>query len=895
MKRVVVALGILLTVAAPPLVAQAPAAGQAQLRVIVLDQTGAGVPGVTVTVTAATGLLAKAVADQRGIATLSGLSIGDVQLHAELQGFVPYDAMLTLRRGANSQNVTLNIQGFQEQVVVDESAVRVESGAAETSKVLDESQIDQLPDDPDELQALLEQMAGGTGAVFRVNGFTGGRLPNREDIRQIRFRTNSFAADNHDAGRVQIEIVTRPNVRTWNGNMNANVRNSIFNARDAFAATKTPQNTARFGGGLRGPIVAGKTSLRLNVEGAQSTTAANIYALNPDGSRRLGFVASPNRQTNATVGIEHALTRNQTLRAEYQWRENTSRNGGVGGFNLPERATSRDNHNGQTRVQVQGLFGRSTVNELHVELTSAETRQSSASTAASINVLDAFNAGGAGVNSRAHNRTFEVADNLDFTIGRTHAMRVGFQVDGGRYSNFDARNAAGTFTFTSLDAFAAGTPLQFTQRLGEVNTSFMAYQGALYWQDDIRTTRTLTISTGVREEMQSLINNKIHLMPRLGFTYSPRNSKTVVRGGYGLFYDWYDSNLYDQTLRVNGIAQRDLRVNCPGYPDPFAPSLDASCRDGLGSGVPLIQPGGRIQASPNLKLPHIHQAAVSLERPLTTNLRTLVSFQTLRGRNLMRARDINTPDPVTRLRPEPTIGSVTQFESTGRSARDTLNVNLAYSVPRRQINLALNYALGRYRNHADSPTQLPVDSYRPDAEWGPSSQDIRHRLQTNLFLPPMFGFRTAINGLIYQSGAPYNTTTGRDDNHDLVINDRPLDASGTMVGRNSARGSARWGDLSLRLTRAIAFGLPRVNGAVRDGAPQAALALQQGGRGGGGARGGAQGANMRFNLEMFAEADNVLNRVNFTNYAGTMTSRLFGQPTAASPARRIQVGMQFRF
>jgi hypothetical protein len=249
----------------------------------------------------------------------------------------------------------------------------------------------------------------------------------------------------------------------------------------------------------------------------------------------------------------------------------------------------------------------------------------------------------------------------------------------------------------------------------------------------------------------------------------------------------------------------------------------------------------------------------------------------------MRARDINTPDPITGLRPEPAISSVTQFESTGGSARDSFNVNIGYAIPRRQMNLGMNYTLARYRNHADNATQLPVDSYRPDLEWGPSSQDIRHRVQANLFLPPVRGFRLTLNGLVYQSGAPYNITTGVDDNHDLVINDRPLDATGKTIGRNSARGAARWGDISMRLGRAFVFG----------GSPP--RAQQQGGPRGGGGGGGFQQANARFNLEFFAQADNVLNRVNFINYAGTMTSRLFGQPTAASQARRVQLGFQFRF
>jgi hypothetical protein len=863
------ALALVALCVAWPLLAQAPspATAPAQLRIVVLDETGAGIPSARIMVSTPAGTPVNATAGERGIALIAGLPIGNVQLRIDAQGFATYASPLTLRRGANNQTITLKIEGFQEQVVVDDAAATQASGSAETTKVLDETVIEQLPDDPEELQALLEQMAGGVGAAFRVNGFTGGRLPNREDIRQIRFRTNSFAADNHDAGRVQVEIITRPAVQAWTGNLNANFRNDVFNARDAFAATKTPQNIARIGGGIRGPIKARKTSLRLNLDRNEANNASNIYALTPDGTPLLGFISSRSHNTFGTIGIEHALTDMQTLRVDYQRQQNVARNGGVGGFNLPERAINRDNGNGQLRTQVQGLFGRSTLNEFRVEFRDVWNHQVSVSTAPSVNVLDAFNAGGSGVNTRSSQRTFDASDNLDFTIGRKHATRVGFELFGGRYRYSDARNAAGTFTFSSLEAYRAGTPLQFTQRLGEVQTSFTAYQAAFYWQDDIRTSRTLTISVGIRQEMQSLIADKLNLMPRLGLTYSPRSSKTIIRGGYGLFYDWYESNLYDQTLRVNGIAQRDVRVNCPGYPDAFASSADASCRAALG-GVPVIQPGGRIQASRHLDMPHMHQASASIERPIGTNLRTMVSYQLLRGRKQMRSRDINTPDPVTGLRPEPAISSITQFESTGKSARDSLTINVGYAVPRRQMNVGMNYTLARFRNHADNPTQLPVDSHDPDAEWGPASQDIRHRLQTNVFLPPLAGFRLAVNGLVYQSAAPYNITTGYDDNHDLVINDRPLDATGRMVGRNSARGEARWGDFTVRLGRGFAFNRP---------APD-----RPAGNAGG-------------NLEFFAQAENILNRVNFTNYAGTRTSRLFGQPTSASQARRVQVGANFRF
>src|SRR3970282_578034 len=120
------------------------------------------------------------------------------------------------------------------------------------------------------------------------------------------------------------------------------------------------------------------------------------------------------------------------------------------------------------------------------------------------------------------------------------------------------------------EAFQAGRPTSFTQRLGQVNTKFNQYQLGLYWQDDIRLNSKRSVSLGLRNESQSHIDQAVNLMPRLGFTLTPWGNRTSIRGGYGLFYDWYESNLYDQTLRVDGISQRDLLILNPGYPDPFS-------------------------------------------------------------------------------------------------------------------------------------------------------------------------------------------------------------------------------------------------------------------------------------------------------------------------------------
>ncbi len=905
------ACGVVAAVALATASVSAQAPSQAQLRLVVVDQTGAGIPAAVITITPASGAPVTVTANERGLANAPALPLGTVTVHIEYPGFETSDTTVTLRRGGNNETVTLAIAGVQEDVVVNDTSSLDDRSGNALSTTLEESEIEELPDDLDELAALLQQMTGGAGATFQVNGFRGGRLPARDEIRQIRFRTNSFSADNHDAGRTLIEIITRPNVRQWNGNANFGLRNDVLNARNAFARAETPEQFRRFTAGMRGPLVAGKTSIRLNVDGNRSYDSPTIFALNEDGSIFQDVVRRPTESTNVTTGIEHALNNNQTLRIEYRRSQNTSRNQGVGDFTLPERAVERNRSEHQVRFQVQGLIGKTTLHEVRVQVNQGSNESSSLTSSPSINVLDTFNRGGAGINSTGSSRTVEVPDNLDFNIGRTHAMRVGLLFEGGSYDNYDARNAAGTFTFTNLESFLAGRPLQFTQRLGQVDTSFSQYQLGLYWQDDIRINRLLSVSLGLRQETQSLIGDTLNLMPRLGFTWSPFGPGTVFRGGYGIFYDWYDTNLYDQTLRVDGVSQRDLLIINPGYPDPYAGALQT------------VLPGGRVQAASDLQMPYIHQASIGVERPITPNIQFQASYQLLRGRNLMRASNINAPSELG-IRPEPTVGTVTQFDSTGRSKSDRLTLSLNYRVPQTRIFMGGNYTLGQVLNHGDNATQLPANSLNPDAEWGPSFQDVRHRMNANINVPAVFGVRASVNANA-QSSSPYNITTGRDDNLDGVVNDRP-----TGVSRNSARGAPRF-DMSLRLTRNFGFGgvRPTPAGPGGGGAPRggggagrpagggggggrggasvgpgvnlggvvAQQLLQQGGPGGGGGRGGGGfgNANQRFTVEVFLSANNVLNRVNYLNFVGSQASPLFGRATSAAQPRRLELGMNFRF
>jgi outer membrane receptor for ferrienterochelin and colicin len=903
MKRIL--LVILALLIAAPLSAQ-NANNQSQLRLVVVDETGAGIPQATITVTPVSGEAVTFASDDRGLAMSPPLAPGNVQIHVEFPGFEPFEAQMTLRRGAVNQTVTLKIAGLQEEVVVNDTSATDDRRGNSFTTTLEQAEIDELPDDPEELADVLTQMAGAAGATFQVNGFRGGRLPSRDEIRQIRFRTNSLSADNHDAGRTQIEIITRPNVIEWNGNASLNYRGDEMNARNAFATTETPEQNRQFNMGLRGPLVKGKTSLRLNVDGRRDQQSDTITALDENGNRMGDVVFRPSEQTNVTVGIEHALTKNQTLRVEYRRGDNSTDNLGVGGFNLQSRAYDRNGSNHQVRAQVQGLLGKTTLNELRLQFTQQRSEAASLSNDRAVIVLDTFSDGGAGIWNNSFSRGFELADNLDFNVGRKHQMRVGILLEGDEFSNFDAQNNAGTFTFSGIDAFEAGLPTSFTQRNGEVNTKFNQYQFAAYWQDDIRLNNKFSVSIGVRNEMQSHIDDKLNLMPRLGFTATPWGPRTSIRGGYGLFYDWYSSNLYDQTLRVDGVSVRDLLILNPGYPDPF------------NGAQTQVLPRGRIQASPDLSMPQVHQASLGVERQVTQNFSVQTTYQMLRGRHQIRSININAPDEFGN-RPDPSVGTVTQFESTGRSDTDRVTFGGNYRFPQRRIFVNMNYTLGRIKNHTDSETSLPANNLNPDAEWGYSRQDVRHRLQGTVNVPLLLGLRANVN-INALSATPYTITTGKDDNRDGTSNDRPAG-----VGRNTERGTATF-VTNLRVSRAFALGGQRNGGGFpggggRPGGPggpgfgpggpagggagggasvgQTFNAQGQGGgaRGGGG-RGGNQGDaafNARYMMELFVTADNVFNRVNYGGYSGNLLSDYFGQPTMAQRPRQVQVGMQFRF
>ncbi len=856
------------------MLAVVPCAGQtnASLEVIVKDPSGALINKAQVQLLRNGKPQSLNSTNQRGEARFNKIAAGTYQLHVEAPGFKAQDVdAVELSSGAHRREVTLEIDVIKVDVdVADEAQVRnTNPNGPAFSNVLTPDQIAQLPDDPEEFENAINQLAG-PGAQMRVNGFRGGKLPPKSQIREIRFRTNPYAAENHDAGFGFVDITTKPGVNSWHGSFNFGFRDEAMNARQVFAPFRGPEQQRRFGLSLDGPIWKNHTSLFLNADGSLFFDARPIFATTPSGTFS-DLAYRPSRRLNLDARVEHVLTKTHTARFQFQRNAGLQNNLGVGDFDLPSRGYSQDQTEYIARLGDSGVFGKKFFNEVRLQARWTQTEARSVSAGQTILVPGAFNDGSAQRSGGRRQLDFELADNVDYALEK-HGLRFGVQLEAGGYRSNDRTNPFGTFQFSDLDAFEAGLPTQFTQRIGDPTVKYRQYQFGWYVQDDYRLRKNLTVSYGVRAELQNHVSGKFNVAPRLGFVWSPKKSGAItVRGGAGIFYDWFTAQTFEQTLRVNGERQRDLVIANPGYPNPFS------------GGMQTVLPPSRIQLDPDLQIPYIIQSSIGVETNPFKLFRLTTNYQYQRGVHLLHGRNLNAPIPGFG-RPDPAVGNITNIESSAYQSTHRLMIGIG---PPRFMNNGLfwnvNYLLMKSTNEADSPFSLPSNNFNVRTDRGPATNDMRHLISGFISKRLPMGF--AISTIFQATSAlPYNITTGFDDNGDTVINDRPFG-----VGRNSARGASRW-EIGSRMSWGRSFGPEQ----QQTGGPQVRMVRIGGGDGA--APPSLPGASTKkYRLELYAQAFNLLNHANLGAFSGVQTSPFFGQATSAQSPRRMELGLRFNF
>lgn len=826
------------------------------LIVTVVDQSGGVLPAASMTVTAekpetGAGAVVSVAASASGVARVEGLQQGRYTVTVEFPGFAPETVRdVRVRAGENRRTVALRLKVVSEDVTVarDSQTVGLDPLGLAFSTVLTREMIEALPDDPEEMAAVLEAMAP-PGARIRVDGFSGGMLPHKSQIKSIRLpRMDAMAAQNHGGkeGFLFIDIKTQPGAGPMRGSVDGAFYDDIFSANNPFTPNKGDEQTRQYGTYLAGTIVPHKASFSANFGGTSQYTSPNLLAVLADGTTVAESLRRPTDVTNLGLRIDYALNKDHNLRISYDRNARETRNQGVGGFNLTDRAFTTTSTTHVVRLAEGGPIGRRFYSESRLQLNWSSSQNVAAVEAPAVRVIDAFTSGGAQVTGGQQSFQFEAATDLDYVLG-LHSWRVGVLAEGGRYRSDDTQNYLGTYTFASLEALAAGRPSTYTRRIGDPRITYSSWQVGAYVQDDWRVARSVLLSYGVRAGYQNLVSDAVNVSPRVTIGWSPfRQGKTTIRASYGYLYDWIEGNLYKQSQLVDGFRLREINVIQPSYPSvPSAGAMSAT---------------NRYLWADDLLLPSGHRLSAGVDQQWSTTMRVNISYTWSRDDGELRGRNLNAP--TAGIRPDPTFANVVQLVSDAASRLHAINVGWTrQQLSVKRLFLSANYTWTKAESNSTGAFALPANGDNLGSEWGP--QRPTHVANLSVNITPFERFNVGLNAR-GSSGSPYNITTGTDDNLDGLFNDRPAG-----VSRNSARTAPQW-DVSGRMGYNWRFGPPN---------PGATAANPVG----------------RMNLNLAVQFQNLFNRANYVGYSGVMTSPFFLQPTNVAGPRRVQFQMKFGF
>jgi hypothetical protein len=874
----------------------ANAQGTGSVGGVVQDTLGAVVVGATVTVVAADGTEKTAVSNSRGEFSVTGLPPGTYTVRVTAPNFETYEnADVAVTSGKRFElTVPLSVGGVTENVDVQtNSGVSTDPSSNADATVLKEKDLEALPDDPDELEAALQALAGPSagpnGGQIYIDGFTGGRLPPKEAIREIRINQNPFSAEYDRLGFGRIEILTKPGSDKWRGNAFFNFNDESLNSRNPFAINRAPSQLRFFGGNVSGPIQKGKSSFFLDVNNRDEDTNTVVNARILDANlNEIPFSQEfqlPTRRFSISPRFDYQINDSNTLVARYSFSRSTFENQGISTLSLPSRAYSSENTSHELRLTETAILTPTTINETRFEYSWQKREQLGDNSIPAISVADAFTGGGATIgDSFNRSNTWELQNYTTTTLGKkaNHGVKFGVRIRNVNITDHSESNFGGTFNFINLANFRntilnTATPTQYVVTTGDPEQDVSRTDLGLFITDDWRVNQGLTLSFGLRYENQTNIKDNLNFAPRFSFAWSPgaggaKPPKTVFRGGFGFFYERFSENLTLQALRFGGTEQLNLVVSA-NDPDPVRRAAAIALLDQAVftvDGVTNVPTAAQIlavlpqsntlrQIDPNLQSPYMFQTALGVERQLPFKLTMGAFYIGSRTWHVLRSRNINAPicpeqiNCLNAPRPVPSLGNIYQYESTGILDQNRFNVNVRTTASRIYTIFA-NYSLGFARSTSDGAGSFPAYSYDLGDEWGRSLFDIRHNFTIggNINMPWGISLSPFV---IASSGRPFNIARGVDLNGDALFTERPTfgelgarcaalgvtssycDVAGKdpnlVIPRNYGQGPGFF-TVNLRLSKNFGFG----------SSPETAVAGNSGGQGdnrGGGRRGGGGG------------------------------------------------------
>jgi len=319
------------------------------LRGTVTDPSGSVVPGAMVQLRGPGGERRVRTGGD-GAYLVRGLRAGRYDVRYIARGFAVTERRAVELSAPVVMDVTLVINAEAQVINVEDEANRVSADAAGNGSalVLRERELAVLSDDPDELAAQLQAMAGPgagpNGGQIYIDGFTGGMLPSKGSIREVRINSNPFSPEYERPGFGRIEIFTRPGMDSWHGTVFGQYGKEALNARSPLLASarRPPYKLYFMAGSISGPLWRKKASFGFDFHERKTAENAFVLATVLDGNLNpLGInqtVATPQHNTTLTPRVDLSLSTGHSLAVRNQYSRNRNANQGTGGFNLASKA-----------------------------------------------------------------------------------------------------------------------------------------------------------------------------------------------------------------------------------------------------------------------------------------------------------------------------------------------------------------------------------------------------------------------------------------------------------------------------------------------------------------------------------------------------------------------------
>ncbi len=461
-------------------------------------------------------------------------------------------------------------------------------------------------------------------------------------------------------GSGNIKIIERGGTGDFHGNFSFDFRDEELTATNALADNKLEFQQRNINANISGPFIRDFLTASFVFNQNEGENADTVVASTPTGNVSFGIV-SPEVNRSYSTNVQMQLGTDHSLHFNVRYQHEASDNNGVGGFTLPERASTRTRTNINAGLGEIWVISPRTLHEVSLTHFGNEFTNEAVTRAERIDMLDAFQSGGVDRNNRRLKNNYTLA-NLLWYEGDRLTFKTGTEIVYRTNSSFSEDGFLGTFTFSSLDDFLAGRPLAYTVTRGDPDLDTTQLEVAGFAQTDWRISRRFTLFAGLRCERQTNIADNDNFDPRVGFAYSP-GSATVLRGGAGLSHQNLNLGLAQNVLRLDGTHQYEIEVNNPSYPDPFA-----------GGEANVVPPSLRRLFAPDLSVPYEARASLSLERTLRWNISVDASYDFSRGYDRFRTINLNAPAPGETEAPNPDEGRILHLESTGRSRSHSLRV-----------------------------------------------------------------------------------------------------------------------------------------------------------------------------------------------------------------------------